>query len=111
MSMNGVPQGDPRDWDDARAVRAQLQELRIRESTKSAEFDSIIARLRKQGNSGYVIAAELGMERPTVARIFKRTEPKKRVRKAAKKKPPAKKAVKKIPSKAKAVAKRTAVRK
>jgi hypothetical protein len=64
--------GTKDDWALARRLRKQLQKLRSDEEVVSGNLDLVVGRLSDAGNSGYAIAQELGMERPTVARILRR---------------------------------------
>lgn len=70
MTKTALPGAE--DWSKARRLHKKLARIRATEAEVSAEFDVVIGHLNKLGFSGYAIAQELGMERPTVARILKR---------------------------------------
>jgi hypothetical protein len=72
-----APAGKVADWDEAKALRVKLNGIRAEEAQVSDDLDRVVHRLAK-ANSGYVIARELGMERPTVSRILKRKPKRKR---------------------------------
>ena len=86
MTTSTAPAGTTRDWEAARRLRDELHGIRSDEAEKSVEMDAVIGRLAKAGNSGYTIAKELGMERPTIARMLKRVtaKPKKKPKKKTK---------------------------
>lgn len=61
-------------WREARRLRKKALKQREDLATTSADLDKVLGALNVAGNSGYTLAKELGMERPTVARVLRRAQ-------------------------------------
>jgi uncharacterized protein YerC len=64
--------GTVEDWARARVLVDDLAAVRAKEQELSAEFDTLMATLTRAGNTGHVIAKELGIARTTVSRSTRR---------------------------------------